>query len=138
MGFKNLYQVLGVQNFANPEVVKSAFWQLAKRYHPDTSNTDYYANFLEIKNAYELLSNQEKKKAYDEELENELNPIKRRKQYKIRADKDWIKKYKTEQLKNTKQDSINTKKINQNKSNHWQMILISVLISLLLILIMIQ
>ncbi|KAB2576751.1 putative mitochondrial chaperone protein [Lasiodiplodia theobromae] len=63
---KDPYSVLGVDKNASASEIKKAYYGLAKKYHPDT-NKDAGAKdkFAEAQSAYELLSDAEKKKAYD-------------------------------------------------------------------------
>lgn len=69
---KNYYDELEVNTNASPEVISKAYKVLAKKYHPDTANTlDKHVaeeKFKKITEAYEVLSNAEKRKAYDAEL----------------------------------------------------------------------
>ncbi|TPX41934.1 hypothetical protein SeLEV6574_g05848 [Synchytrium endobioticum] len=61
------YEILGVGKKASASDVKKAYYQLAKQYHPDT-NKDPGAKekFVEIQDAYELLSDDQKRAAYDQ------------------------------------------------------------------------
>lgn len=68
---QNHYDILGVAKDATPEQIKKAYRKLAKKYHPDISKeTDAEARMQEINVAYDVLSNEEKKKQYDFELEH--------------------------------------------------------------------
>jgi molecular chaperone DnaJ len=63
---RDYYDVLGVQRSASAEDVKKAFRRLAMQYHPDRNKEDgAEAQFKEIGEAYEVLSDQEKRSAYD-------------------------------------------------------------------------
>lgn len=64
---KDYYKILGVSRNATQEEIKSAFRKLALKYHPDRNPGDKEAEskFKEINEAYEVLSNQEKRKMYD-------------------------------------------------------------------------
>ncbi|MCQ2958441.1 MAG: DnaJ domain-containing protein [Candidatus Gastranaerophilales bacterium] len=64
---KNLYLILGVQPSADKETIKAAFRTLAKKYHPDTNkgNKASERKFKEIAEAYEILSDDKKRKDYD-------------------------------------------------------------------------
>jgi len=66
---KDYYIVLGVSRGADLKKIKDAYRTIAKRYHPDLSqNTERAEHFLEVKEAYETLGDEEKRKRYDEEL----------------------------------------------------------------------
>ncbi|KAL8838213.1 MAG: hypothetical protein Q9170_002203 [Blastenia crenularia] len=64
---KNPYTVLGVNKQASASDIKKAYYSLAKKYHPDT-NKDAKAKdqFSEAQSAYELLSDPQKKEAWDQ------------------------------------------------------------------------
>lgn len=64
---KNFYDILGVSKDASEEEIKKSYRRLAKKYHPDVNKGDKQAEerFKEISEAYETLSDAEKKKQYD-------------------------------------------------------------------------
>lgn len=64
---KNYYETLGVSKTADDKELKSAFRKLAKKYHPDANPDDptAEAKFKEINEAYEVLSDKEKREVYD-------------------------------------------------------------------------
>ena len=66
--FKDYYQVLGVARGANAEEIKKSFRKLARQYHPDVAKNKKEAEekFKEINEAYEVLSDADKRKKYDE------------------------------------------------------------------------
>ncbi len=72
MADKNYYETLGVDKKASEADIKSAYRKLAKMYHPDLHPNDEAAaaKFKEINEAYEVLSDQQKRAAYDYELEH--------------------------------------------------------------------
>ncbi|KAM4603209.1 dnaJ homolog subfamily A member 3, mitochondrial-like isoform 2-T2 [Discoglossus pictus] len=63
----DFYQVLGVQRNASQKEIKKAYYQLAKKYHPDTNKDDPQAKekFAQLAEAYEVLSDEVKRKQYD-------------------------------------------------------------------------
>lgn len=63
----NLYEVLEISSTANATVIKSAYRKLARKYHPDLNGGDEFCvrKFKQITEAYEILSDAEKKKNYD-------------------------------------------------------------------------
>ena len=64
---KDLYETLGVPKTATKSDVKKNYSKLAKQYHPDTNKDPKAAEkFAEIQNAYEILSDDSKKEAYDQ------------------------------------------------------------------------
>lgn len=68
MAKRDYYEVLGVHKKATNQELKSAYRKLAKKYHPDTNPGDAKAEqmFKEITEAYNVLSDQEKRKLYDQ------------------------------------------------------------------------
>ncbi|RME07476.1 MAG: molecular chaperone DnaJ [Anaerolineae bacterium] len=63
---RDYYEILGVPRTATESEIKSAFRRLARKYHPDVSNEpDAEERFKEINEAYAVLSNPEKRAAYD-------------------------------------------------------------------------
>jgi curved DNA-binding protein len=67
MASKDFYQLLGVNRTASDKDIKQAYRKLARKYHPDVNPGDKSAEakFKEINNAYEVLSDPEKRKKYD-------------------------------------------------------------------------
>lgn len=67
---KNYYSILQVAPKASLIEIKKAYRSLARKFHPDVNKNDALAaqHFIEIKEAYEILSNSIKRKHYDQEL----------------------------------------------------------------------
>lgn len=64
---KDYYEVLGVSKTASQDEIKSAFRKLAKKYHPDVSKEENAAEkFKECQEAYAVLSDENKRKQYDQ------------------------------------------------------------------------
>jgi DnaJ-class molecular chaperone len=66
--FRDYYEVLGVARTASGDEIKKAYRKLARKYHPDVNPKDKTAEekFKEINEAYEVLSDQEKRNRYDQ------------------------------------------------------------------------
>ncbi|MDZ7969564.1 MAG: DnaJ C-terminal domain-containing protein [Nostoc sp. DedSLP03] len=66
--FKDYYAILGVSKTASSEEIKQAFRKLARKYHPDVNpnNKQAEARFKEVSEAYEVISDPDKRKKYDQ------------------------------------------------------------------------
>jgi hypothetical protein len=64
----DLYETLGLQKGASTKDIKSAYYQLAKKYHPDVNmgNPDAEKKFQEVQQAYEVLKDDKKRALYDQ------------------------------------------------------------------------
>ncbi|MDR0832040.1 MAG: DnaJ domain-containing protein, partial [Bacillales bacterium] len=63
---RDVYEVLGVKKNADQDEIKSAYRRLAKQYHPDLNKTPgAEENFKEDQQAYEILSDTNKRAQYD-------------------------------------------------------------------------
>ena len=60
---KDYYKILGVSKDASPEEIKKAYYKLAHKYHPDKGGDE--KKFKEINEAYQVLSDKEKRAQYD-------------------------------------------------------------------------
>ena len=66
MEYKDYYKTLGVARDADNQTIKQAYRRLARKHHPDVSKAKGAAErFKEINEAYEVLSDPEKRKRYD-------------------------------------------------------------------------
>ncbi len=67
MEFKDYYSILGVEPDADKKAIKTAYRRLARKYHPDVSDEkDAEQRFKDISEAYEVLSDDEKRAEYDQ------------------------------------------------------------------------
>ncbi len=66
--YKDYYEILGVPRTASDADIKKSFRKLARQYHPDVAKDKKHAEekFKEINEAYEVLSDSDKRKKYDE------------------------------------------------------------------------
>ena len=67
---ENLYHILKIKKTASPEEIKKAYYKMAKKLHPDKDGDN--EQMALVNKAYETLSDQEKRKYYDETGETEL------------------------------------------------------------------
>jgi DnaJ-class molecular chaperone len=67
MAARDYYEVLGVERAATPEAIKKAYRALARKFHPDVNPGDKTteAKFKEVQQAYDILSDPEKRPRYD-------------------------------------------------------------------------
>ena len=64
---KDPYATLGVKRDASAKDIKSAYYQLAKKFHPDTSKEPgAKEKFVEIQAAYDILSDDQKRASFDQ------------------------------------------------------------------------
>ena len=69
---KNYYEILEVDKNASEEVIEKAYKTLAKKYHPDLqNNSNCQDKMRQINEAYEILSNDFKRREYDEKIKRQ-------------------------------------------------------------------
>lgn len=76
---KNYYEILQVRNFATDIEIKKSFRKLAVQFHPDKNGgrKDFEELFKEIANAYDILSDKDKKNNFDFKLKQETLKFKK-------------------------------------------------------------
>jgi curved DNA-binding protein CbpA len=87
-GMKNVYQILGVGNFAPMEAVKVRYRQLALQYHPDRAGVESTKKMQVINEAFEILRRD--KTQYDYNLKLALGLISREPVRVIVRQWDWV------------------------------------------------
>ena len=67
-GYRDYFKVLGVERNADSDDIKRAFRKLARQYHPDVNpgDTSAEAKFKEVSEAYEVLSDPDKRSKYEQ------------------------------------------------------------------------
>lgn len=122
----NYYQILGISINATQEEIKNAYREMAKKYHPDLNpGKDTNKEMKEINEAYEVLSDLEKRKEYDLTImqKNTTSKINNEDAYKsytklqVESEEDlepWLKDYLQARRRLTKlyQEYINVEKVN--------------------------
>lgn len=111
---KNLYEILEVSETASDEVIEKAYKVLAKKYHPDLQTAENKKTaedtMKKINEAYEILSNGDKRKAYDEELKI------KREEAQEKAQREYY-----EQQKSTyEKANVNSTYVNEQTSSQYQ------------------
>lgn len=59
------YEVLGVERAASDEEIKKAYRKMSRKYHPDIAGPEFEDKFKEVNNAYQVLSDSDKRRMYD-------------------------------------------------------------------------
>jgi DnaJ-class molecular chaperone len=137
VSFKNLYEILLIENFSNIDEVKKAFRLLAKSKHPDLNIKTSVQSFIEINEAYKVLSQPESKEIYDEQLKSQLSSP-RRSTTISRIDKEWIKQYKSDQerkrntMHKNNEEALEVNSRIKFKRHLWMMLLAIVLTFILM------
>lgn len=105
----NYYEILEVSKNASKEIIEKAYKVLAKKYHPDLQQDENKKQIAEqkmklINEAYEVLSDDEKRKNYDLELEEQAITIERQRYEKEQNDRNNKQVYYEEEPELTKKE----------------------------------
>lgn len=115
---KNYYDELEVSRNASKEVIEKVYKVLAKKYHPDITKEENKVQaeekFKAISEAYEILSDEEKRKKYDFELENSNPTVSYEDYVRIVKERDEL----NYALNNLKASIYNNNSINYNNVNY--------------------
>ncbi len=116
---KNYYEILGIKPDATDSEIKSAFRKLARKWHPDVAGNsqDVVNKFKELNEAYEILSNPEKRKKYDA-IRGIFNNAKSQKNSSTKEKEPQTTNSNTDTSSNTKNKKAESKENNtKNKTN---------------------
>lgn len=118
---KNYYDELEVSKTASKEVIEKVYKVLAKKYHPDITKEENKVQaeekFKSISEAYEILSDEEKRKKYDLELENSNPTISYEDYISVVNERDQLN-YALNNLKASIYNSNNYSNSTSNNSNY--------------------
>lgn len=80
------YKMLGLSHSAGQREIRAAYRSLAKKYHPDAGEGSSAERFRDVQDAYEILSNAERRRDYDRNSASELQiPVHRAKMHYSRS-----------------------------------------------------
>lgn len=108
----NLYSTLGVKPNATAEEIKKGYRKVAKEFHPDKNPNNKAAakKMLEVNEAYDVLSDHEKKKKYDAALMAHLqSEINKEKAKAARAEQNQSEKSSTRTAKTSQEETLHEK-----------------------------
>ena len=122
---KNFYEILEVDKDASPEVIEKAYKTLIKKFHPDLQQGNlkeqYEEKIKKINEAYEILSDQEKRDKYNLTLiNNKINADEYNKLYSENINlKNEINYLKNKANNNTNNNNVNTVNNNSNTNDNY-------------------
>ena len=113
---KNYYEILEIDKNASKEVIEKAYKTLVKKYHPDLQPEDKKelaeAKIKQINEAYEILSNEEKKAEYDKTLQ--VNTISQNQYNELFNEKELLKN----ELNNLKNNPPTVNNVQNTQNQH--------------------
>ena len=116
---KNYYEILEIDKNASKEIIDKAYKTLAKKYHPDLQDNEMQKNYeekmKEINEAYGVLSDTNKKIAYDEQLKSTEISDER---YQKMIQENEILKRQLEDIKRYENNNVNTNDTNHNNNGN--------------------
>lgn len=117
---KNYYHILGLSEGATDEEIKRAYRKLALRHHPDTNEKDTSDKFIEIKEAYQVLINQESNAAASYSSQKEKVFSRRHNRWMTREELSQLKKQTTEyRKKKEEQEEMEALRDFENLKKSW-------------------
>ena len=117
MDSKGYYAILGVSEKAKYTEIRAAYRLLAKKYHPDRNNSDFAEDMIKKLNAaFEVLSNREKRRQYDETVFDNYWPHTKGKV--VDDDVDNNKKYGYYQVQSEHSPSYHSNRHENTKMNN--------------------
>ena len=117
MDSKGYYAILGVSEKAKYTEIRAAYRLLAKKYHPDRNNSDFAEDMIKKLNAaFEVLSNREKRRQYDETVFDNYWP--HTKDKVVDDDVDNNKKYGYYQVQSEHSSSYHSNRHENTKMNN--------------------
>jgi molecular chaperone DnaJ len=81
---RTYYEILGVNEDAQPEDIRHAYRRLVREFHPDVSGGDTSLPFRQVVQAYETLSDEQRRRSYDEQLAIKRRPA------PVREENTWF------------------------------------------------
>jgi curved DNA-binding protein CbpA len=123
MRLKDHYKALGVQPAADAEEIKKSYRRLVLKYHPDKAPDNPFAesHFITIREAYAVLSDPARRKAYDEE--RWLSGMSSRARDQVKVTPEWI----LEESRRLRRhmETVDTYRMNQQALKEYVLLLLS-------------